>query len=187
LVSQYQKLSESFIDKFQDRVDWHYISIYQKLSEEFIKKFQGKLNLYYISKYQKLSQAFIKKYNIKISENNWLYVSEYQKMKAIKECGKYEIDGDYIIAYKSTKIHGISTYNSQYVYEVGKTYESNCNCNINEKYSFGLSAWTKEDALNYCPNGGLYKVKIHIDDIGALVKNSNEIRCFKLEVIEEVG
>lgn len=38
-LSQYQKLSENFIEKFKDKVDWFLISIYQKLSEDFIERF----------------------------------------------------------------------------------------------------------------------------------------------------
>ena len=34
----YQKLSEEFIKKFQDKVDWNNISARQELSEEFIRK-----------------------------------------------------------------------------------------------------------------------------------------------------
>ncbi len=43
------KLSESFIEKFQDNFDWDYITQYQKLSESFIKKFQDKINWLIIS------------------------------------------------------------------------------------------------------------------------------------------
>jgi hypothetical protein len=43
-ISKTQKLSEEFIENFQDRVDWGRISKTQKLSEEFIEKFQDKFN-----------------------------------------------------------------------------------------------------------------------------------------------
>ena len=56
---------------------------------------------------------------------------------------------------------------------------------MDEENSFGLSAWTKEKALEYY-EGELYKVKIHIDDVGALVQKGSKIRCFKLEVIEKI-
>jgi hypothetical protein len=39
-----QKLSEEFIDKYSDKVDWYIISIYQILSEEFIEKHMNKIN-----------------------------------------------------------------------------------------------------------------------------------------------
>jgi len=55
-ISQYQQLSEDFIEKFRNKVDWHNISEYQKLSEEFIEKFRNKVYWYNISIYQKLSE-----------------------------------------------------------------------------------------------------------------------------------
>jgi len=40
--------------------------------------------------------------------------------------------------------------------------------------------------LDYHSRGKLLKVKVNIEDIGAIVHNNNKIRCFKLEVLEEV-
>ncbi|MFA5600687.1 MAG: hypothetical protein WDA06_08850, partial [Phenylobacterium sp.] len=71
-------------------------------------------------------------------------------------------------------------------YEIGKTYKSHCDCNLTNENSFGLSAWTKKEALEYYPKGKLLKVKIDIKDIGAIVHNGNKIRCFKFEVLEEI-
>ena len=99
-ISEYQKLSEEFIDKYIDKVNWSYISGYQKLSEEFIDKYIDKVNWYFISRYQKLSEDFIEKhigkvywYNIlmnqKLSESfiekyinrvDWVYISQYQTL-----------------------------------------------------------------------------------------------------------
>jgi hypothetical protein len=42
-ISACQKLSEQFIEKYQDKVDWDNISKYQKLSEQFIEKHQNKI------------------------------------------------------------------------------------------------------------------------------------------------
>ena len=52
--------------------------------------------------------------------------------------------------------------------------------------SFGLSAWTLEKAKEYCDEK-IIKVKIHINDVKALIHNNNKIRCSKFEVIEEVS
>ena len=76
-ISMYQKLSESFIEKYKDKVDWTYISIYQKLSEEFIEKYQNKVYWAYISMFQKLSEEFIEKFQDKVSGYR---ISEYQKL-----------------------------------------------------------------------------------------------------------
>ena len=36
-------MSEGFIEKYQNKLEWRYISIYQKLSEEFIEKYEDKI------------------------------------------------------------------------------------------------------------------------------------------------
>ena len=187
-ISAYQYLSEDFIREFQDKVYWYYNSMYQKLSEEFIKEFYFEMDLTTIAKYQKLSEKTRSKLNIKIPENNWLYKSKQFKLEYIKECTDYEIiDDEYILAYKSVRSDYYSTFNFQYKYEIGKTYTSNCDCNVDNESSFGLSAWKKEDALKYYNGGKLLKVKIPIDKIGAIVHNGNKIRAFELTVIDEIG
>lgn len=42
--SQYQTLSEDFIRKFKNKVDWEKISQYQELSEDFIREFKNKVH-----------------------------------------------------------------------------------------------------------------------------------------------
>ena len=61
-----QKLSEEFIEKHKDKVNWSYISIHQKLSESFIEKYIDKVDWWYILKYQTLSEEFRQKHNDKI-------------------------------------------------------------------------------------------------------------------------
>jgi len=186
-ISSYQKLSEKFIEKYSDKVDWNYISEYQNLSETFIEKHFDKVDWYYISIYQKLSEKFIEKHNLTIPKTCWLYKTKEEKLEYIRDNTNYEvIDNQYIIAYKSTRIDGTSVFNNQYQYKSGKTYESHCDCNINNENSFGLSAWTKEKALEYYSNGKLFKVKIDINDIGCFVQEDGKIRCWKLTILEEV-
>ena len=187
-ISAHQKLSESFIREFKNYVNWYGISIHQKLSESFIRKFKDKVDWDYIYKYQKLSPEFIKEFELIIPEKTWLYKTKEFKLNYIKENNlPYELVNDeYIIAYKSTKYDGYSVYNFQYKYEVGGTYESHCDCNTDEQNSFGLSAWTKEGALDYYSKGELYKVRINIEDIGCFVHDNYKIRCHKFTVIEKV-
>ena len=182
-VSKYQKLSENFIRESQDKIDWTYISKYQKLSENFIREFKDKVNWYYISEYQQLSEDFLKEFNLEKPENNWLYATIEEKREKVKDI--YELNGDYIIAYKSTRIDGSSVFNFQYQYEVGKTYESHCDYNLFNENSFGLSAWTKEDALQYYSRGKLFKVRIHLNDLGAMTYE-NKLRAKKIEILEEI-
>jgi len=186
-ISTYQKLSEEFIREFQDKVNWSCISVNQKLSEKFIREFQDKVDWYYISTYQKLSEEFIREFKISIPKTCWLYKSKTEKLDYIKRNTDYEVvDNDCILAYKSCRSDGYSKFNFQYKYEVGKEYTAHCDCNIDQDSSFGLSAWTKDKAISYC-NERLFKVKIRIADIGAIVQDNKKIRSFRQEVIEEVS
>ena len=76
-ISSYQKLSESFIREFKDKVSWFYIPVCQKLSESFICEFQNKVDWGWISKHQKLSESFIREFQDKV---NWNRISMYQKL-----------------------------------------------------------------------------------------------------------
>jgi len=184
-ISIYQKLSEEFMREFQNKGDWYFISKYQILSEDFIREFKDKISLVQISKYQKLSEKFRKEFNLSLPQNSWLYSSKEKKLEYLKKINKYEIINDeYIIAYKSIRLDNYSIYNFQYKYEVGNIYESHCDCDLKEEDSFGLSAWTREKAYRFF-NMKLLKIKINIEDIGAIIKE-NKIRCFKLEVLEEI-
>lgn len=62
VISQNQKLTEDFIDKYNDRVNWVCISCFQNLSEEFIEKYRSVVSWNYISNHQVLSEKFIKKH-----------------------------------------------------------------------------------------------------------------------------
>jgi len=65
-VSRYQKLSEPLIERVKDKVDWEYISIFQKLSEPFIEKFAANVHWGFINRYQDLSVTFKEKFKDKL-------------------------------------------------------------------------------------------------------------------------
>lgn len=71
------KLSEEFIDKEADKLDWQCISSCQKLSEKMIIKHIDKVNWIGISIYQELSEPFIKKY---INYLNFDNIQSHQKL-----------------------------------------------------------------------------------------------------------
>ena len=186
-ISKYQTLSEDFIREFKDKVDWIYISIHQTLSEDFIREFKDLVNWINISGSQTLSEDFIREFKIKKPENSWLYSSKEEKLKYIKENTSYKIiDDTYILAYKSVRRNNTSVFKPGMVYEIGKTYEAHCDYNLKEENSFGLSAWTKEKALEYHSKGNLLKVKIMIEDVGAIVHYNEKIRCKKLTVVDRI-
>jgi len=76
-ISVYQKLSEEFIERNKDLVDWICISVYQKLSEEFIERNKDRVNWVWISEYQKLSEEFIERNKDLV---DWWSISKYQKL-----------------------------------------------------------------------------------------------------------
>ena len=184
-ISAYQRLSEEFIREFAGRVDWSCISAYQRLSEEFVREFADRVNWDRISAYQKLSEEFMKEFGLEVSDKSWMYKDLEFKREYIKKNTEYELAGDFVIAYKSCRSDGYSRFNFQYFYEVGGTYECHSDCNVDNENSFGLSAWTREGALDYCKEK-LFKVKIHLDDLSCLVHNNHKIRCSKLMIIEEI-
>lgn len=62
-ISRYQSLSEEFIEKYKDKVDWYYICSHQIMSEEFMDKMYDYLIIdKVIIKHKKLKEWFIDKY-----------------------------------------------------------------------------------------------------------------------------
>ncbi len=164
-----------------------YIAKYQKLSELFIDKHQDKWDWNHIAKYQKLSEPFIDKHQLIIRDSNWMYKTPDFIESYIRTNTKYDvcedINGKFIIAYKGIRNDRYSKFNFQYCYLKDNTYESHCDCNIDNENSFGLSAWTEEAASEYCSEL-VVRVKIYIKDIGCFVHGNNKIRCRKLTVLD---
>ena len=185
-ISQHQKLSEPFIEKFQDYVNWNNISKFQTLSESFIEKFQNKVDWDYIFKYQKLSTEFIKKHKVSINKLKlWQYQSTEFKKQKLVGVNQYDCYEDYFIAYKAIRPDRYSFYSFQYRYLPGETYESNCDCTVNEN-SFGLNVGTYNFAKSFLGDkqGVIVKCKVYYEDIGRIVKNGSKVRCFKITVLE---
>lgn len=191
----YQKLSESFIERHKDEINWQIVCKYQKLSEEFIERNPDCINLIVgdgytsygypiIGKYQRLSEGFLEKYNINTLSYIWLYKDNEYKRLYIRECTKYKLDGDKLIAYKSCRRDGYSAYNFQYQYKVGEEYESTADTNPYIENSFGLSAWSKRGAFAYCEQK-LFKVEIDLADL-ACITVEGKIRARKIKILEEI-
>ena len=94
--------------------------------------------------------------------------------------------GLFIVAFKATRRGGRSDFRPSMRYEVGGVYEARCDHDLFRKNSYGLSAWTLEKAKSHVPNGELYRVKIYLDDIGAMVHDGKKIRCKRQEFLERV-
>ena len=183
-ICAYQKLSEGFIEKYAGEVDWHYVSIYQKLSENFIRKYKNKLNLRVIARHQVISLELAKELGVTsvfLRHNNCLKPMSHWK-EAVKATSLYECHKDYFYAYKGIRSDRYSCKNFQYRYLPGETYECFSDYSDDEN-SFGLSAWTKEKATNYCDEL-VIKVKIYYKDITAVVHDGGKIRCKKMTVLD---
>ena len=73
IVSYYQNLSEKFMEKFADKLNWNYISQKQHLSRKFMVKHFDKLNALWLKKFQKNWDDDIEKeYEFYKAENNWM-------------------------------------------------------------------------------------------------------------------
>ena len=185
-ISQCQHLSEDFIREFADRVDWDWISMFQRLSEDFIREFQDRVDWDWISMFQRLSKEFIEEFKdniyMKGVADSWHYKPTEEKKKAVMNTGLYECHEDYFIAYKGIRTDRYSKFNFQYQYLTGHTYETWCDCSANED-SFGFSAWTEDEARDYC-NELIVRVKVRYEDVGRVVHKGGKIRCFKMEVLD---
>jgi hypothetical protein len=76
-VSKYQRLTEGFMRKFEDKLNWEMVSQYQSLSEGFIGEFEGRVNWGHICRYQRLSEGFVRVFQDKVV---WELISEYQRL-----------------------------------------------------------------------------------------------------------
>jgi hypothetical protein len=92
VVSKTQQLSESFIEEFQDYLNWYWISETQELSEDFIKK--------HIDKIQ--SSIFLNLHIAKLSDELINMLDEkFEDEKELKELKK--IDNELIYISKQLK------------------------------------------------------------------------------------
>ena len=185
-ISKCQHLSEDFIWEFKDYVDWDYISSYQHLSEAFIREFADRVNWTYISMYQYLSEDFIREFKDWLSmdgiADSWHHKSTEEKKRAVMNTGLYECHEDYFIAYKGIRADRYSKFNFRYQYLKGHTYKTWCDCSDDEN-SYGFSAWTEEEAREYCDEL-VVRVKVRYEDVGRVVHNGGKIRCFKMEILD---
>jgi hypothetical protein len=72
IISINQKLSEEFIEKYQDKINWASVSLFQDLSWEFLQKFSKKIILKNFSNNDCLNDELIKL----IKDNGKLFVDE---------------------------------------------------------------------------------------------------------------
>lgn len=79
-ISEYEVLTEKFMEKYIDKLDFAKVLKWQELSESFLEKhllkYSNSNNYWFIiSKWQELSEKFIKKY---INKLQWKRIKKYQ-------------------------------------------------------------------------------------------------------------
>ncbi|KAF2900371.1 hypothetical protein ILUMI_05815 [Ignelater luminosus] len=79
IISEVVELSEDFIRKFKDDLNWRCILTYQKLSEEFLREFKDIVDWKLVSNYQELSESFMREFKESI---NWPCISLKQELSA---------------------------------------------------------------------------------------------------------
>ncbi len=72
-------LTEDFMRKYKNKIDWYWISQSQTLSEKFIREFSNKVNWTNISRFQILSEDFIREFQYKV---DWFFIQKYQKISS---------------------------------------------------------------------------------------------------------
>lgn len=179
-ILKYQQLSESFIEKHTDMLNsvyWGIISQYQPLSEGFIEKHTDKINWDNISQYQSISEAFAEKHNISINKDNlWQYQPEEFKKEKLIETDKYECHKNYFIGYIAAR---------EDRYGLGFLYQYLPN-KIHENI-FGLNVGTYDSAkreLEQTLSGTILKCKICYNDIIKINYLTDSVRCTKIKVLE---
>jgi len=94
-ISKYEKVSEDFMEEFQDKMEWYCISRFQWITRKFIKKFENRLDMEYLDNYHDWdwedkveNQKFIKK---ETKEPEKPKKEEKEKNKIIKVKNKFEL------------------------------------------------------------------------------------------------
>ena len=73
-----RKLSEEFMKKYKDNLNWHDIIIHKDISQQFIYKFHDKIIWYNI--YQLIPEGLMELMVNFQDSNDWRYASERQKL-----------------------------------------------------------------------------------------------------------
>ena len=158
-ISESQHLSEAFIEKHADRVKWGCISASQHLSEAFIEKHSDRVNWYYISIYQQLGEKFIEKHADRV---NWDCISESQHLtEAFIEKYAERVNWDCISKYQHLSEAFIEKHAGEVIWDwipkyqkLSKAFIKKHNLKIDKDNWLYKDAKFKEEAVREC---GKYK------------------------------
>ena len=181
-ISECQNLSEEFIIKFQDKVYWNNISQCQNLSEEFIIKFQSKVYWGYISIYQNLSEEFIEKFKDEVNVNAYRQThrktttkDKIKEIQAYAKKHKLEFDGKYLYAFRNHDKWGRGSFNKTLTYDSGYYYKD-WHCDMRKDEENSFG-------MGIWPKGNT-PVRVKVSDWGLCVgREDGKCRVWGFEVI----
>ena len=147
------------VEKFQDKVDWGWISRYQNLSEDFIEKFQDKVN---ISVYRAVHQEKTKKQKL-------------EEMKAYAKEYNLKFDGKYLYAFRNHDKWGRGSFCKALRYDSGYYYRDwHLDMRKGVEDSFGMGIW---------PEGNT-PIRVKVEDWGIAVnREDGKARVWGFEVL----
>lgn len=131
-----------------------------------------------------LTEAWVKWQPLNSSEKSIVNMLEIAHMV----CGEvYDVtpDKNYILAFKGVKQNYTSTFSDRYTYLPKHEYTCDCDADMYNDNSYGLSAWYKDDASTYCDERVLC-VKINFDDIKYVNLYNGKLRASRMYVEGEV-
>ena len=160
LIATSKKLTETFIEKHKDKVNWYHISICQKLTETIIEKHKDKVN---------------KKEQLKSHHDKRTKKEKYNDAKKYADIHNLKINKTYLYAYRNHDQHGRGSFNKTITYKKGIYYRDwHCDLDKDNENSFGLGIW---------PEGNT-KVKVKITDWGiGDVDTNGKARVWAFEII----
>ena len=139
MIAVYPLLTENFIARYENNLNWNLISYYQgNLSEDFIRKYQNEYDWLYGLTHQPVSENFIREFSGKL---DWEFISSNQILSEnfIRE-NSYSVDWDKISSCQNISESFIETFEKEIVW---------CNLLRSKELSENFIRKHKEHFYNY--------------------------------------
>lgn len=116
IMIQTQRLDDSFLEYYQQRLNWSWVSCYQVLSQETIRKFKDQLDWSFISMKQLLSVDFILEFYDYI---DWFTIMKnpFLRLDFISRCQQY-LDWDSVSLHMTLNVPLLKQYQDRLNWEL---------------------------------------------------------------------
>lgn len=122
LISKHFKLSEEFMRKYSDKLNWMNLCIYQFMSVNFMREFIIHLKFPFLAFYQVLDFEFLKDYAPRLK---WNHVSRHQHLtEDMIRYFQHRVDWDNISTYQKLSEEFIIEYNEQVNWKYVSEYQA---------------------------------------------------------------